>query len=83
MRGASRSSPAQLMHGVDHQLHVIDGRAREDAVAEIENVAGAVVRLLEDAFDLCANHVRLREQHHRIEVPLNPHVVADRFPRVV
>ena len=44
-RPAKGSLLARLVHGVDHELDMGDGGVGEDAVAEVEDVAGAAARL--------------------------------------
>ena len=52
----------QLVHHVDQRPHVVDGRLRVDAVAEVEDVAGAAAGAVEDRLHALADRRGRREQ---------------------
>src|SRR5262249_20705560 len=62
----------QLMDGVDERPHVIDRGPREDAVAEVEDVADAPVGLLEDRRRPTPDLGGWCEQGGGTQVPLDP-----------
>ena len=55
----------------------------EDAVAEVEDVAGAVGGLIEDLFSAAANGLFVGEEDERVEIALNSFCLADDFPGIV
>ena len=71
------------MHGFDHGDDVIDWGFRQDAMAEIENMAvpavGAPQNFRHSAFDFS----RRCEQRNRIEVALHRDIMTDRCPTFV
>src|SRR5262245_17965338 len=67
-RGRARR---QLVYGVDERPHVIHRRLRKDAVAQLEDVAGALGRLPEDRGGPAADLRSGGEQHRRVEVALD------------
>ena len=71
---------AEFVDGVDEREDVIDRRFGQDAVAEIEDVAGASGGLIENHLGTAANFGRLGEQRDRIEITLNGDIVAEPRP---
>ena len=71
------------MHRIDEGDGIFDGRLLDDAVAEVEDVAGAAGGLIEDVLGAAADFVAVGQEHERIEVALHRPVVADGFPGVV
>ena len=71
------------MHRLNQCNRVFDRRLLHDAVAEIENVAGAAGGLIENLSGAAPNLGFVGQQHERIEVALHGAVVADRLPGVV
>src|SRR5262245_50731291 len=71
---------AQLVDRVHERPHGIDGRVREDAVPEVEDVSRPAGRLREDGGDALANDPRRREQRAGIEIPLDRTMRADPPP---
>src|SRR5713101_10211101 len=70
--GSVRSSlGTHVMDHVDQRLHVIDRRGGQDAVAEVEDVAGTAGGAAQDVGDPLADVRGLRHQHDRIEVALH------------
>ena len=76
-------SAAQLMHRIDQCDGVLDRGLLDDAVAQVEDVAGAAAGLIEDLLGAAADFFGSAEQHERVEVALNGPVVADRLPGVI
>ena len=83
-----RSSPrARLVHVVDQRLDLIDRRAREDAVAEVEDVARAPAGLVEHALRARCSTARGASSEPGSRLPMHRHVVrraratARRAPR--
>src|SRR5438874_6378676 len=72
-----------LMDVPGGRLDVLHGRHRQDAVAEIEDVAGAPARAFEHIVNRFEDAIERRKQHGWIEVALNAAVVADAFPGLV
>ena len=68
------------MHHLSHGLHVLDRRIRENAMTEVEEMTGPVSSALQDIIHPACDLRQRREQRHRIEIPLNTHVVADAAP---
>src|SRR6266704_5334746 len=77
------SPPRCLVDQLDESSQVILRRRREDAMAQIEHVAGSAIRPFE--YIPCGGLpiVSRAQESGRIEVPLDPHVLADRNPSAV
>ena len=61
-------------------LDVFDGGAGNDAVAEIEDVAGASGGLIEDVVDAAAHELGVREEGDGIEIALDRAGVVEAAP---
>src|SRR5262245_57940949 len=68
------------MNHVDQRNYVVDGRVRQDAVAEVEDMAAMTANTFQDAPRTPPQLVARREQRHRVEVALDADVVANSFP---
>ena len=68
------------MDGIDERDHVFDGRTGHDAVAEVKNMSGSCVDLIEDDFGAPANLCRGCEEDDGVEVSLNGDIVSEAFP---
>src|SRR5436305_10689877 len=60
--------PAEFVHGLDESDDVLDRSLRQYAVAEVEDVAGAVRRPVENDFGAAAYDVGRGEECDRVEV---------------
>ncbi len=76
-------SPRKFMHRVDQCDRIINRRLREDAVAEVEDVAGAAGGLSENFGGAAADFGAVGEKHAGVEVALHGAVEADGAPGVV
>src|SRR5690349_4571342 len=76
-------SATQLMDGFHESDGVFDGRLLEDAVAQVEDVAGAVGGLVENLFGAAADGFFVGEEDERVEVALDGAALADGLPGVV
>ncbi len=63
-------------------LHVLDGRHRQYAVPEVEDVAGTAADAFEDVVGLAEHPLHGTEQQRRVEVALHRMVVPDPLPLV-
>ena len=70
------------MHDLDECLRVFRRDFGEDAVAEVEDVAGAMLGSREHLQRSAADRRDVGEQRDRIEVALNGDIVANGFPAV-
>ena len=71
-----------LMHVVDQPADIVDRGLRQDAMSQIEDVAGIALGLLgEDGVDLSPQHVPWGEQRNRIEIPLQDQIGANQRAR--
>src|SRR5678816_4858912 len=61
----------QFMHRLDHGDDMIDRSFRQDAVAEIENMAGLTAGATQNFADPMSDFFGRCEQRHRIEVSLH------------
>src|ERR1700739_4427722 len=77
-----RSLLAHFVHGVDQRAHVIDRRFGQDAVAEVEDMAGAAGRPVENQADAPANLGDTSEERDRIEVALHANPISNARPRL-
>ena len=68
------------MHGVDHGDDVIDRGFRQDAVAEIENMAGTSASAAQNFRHSTFYFFRRCEKRNRIEVALHRDIMADAWP---
>lgn len=73
-------TPAGFVHEVHKAADVIRRRGRENAVAEVENVAGAVGGLVEDYFCLTLDFGPGAQEQNGVEVTLDGYVVAQAGP---
>src|SRR6266850_8446092 len=60
-----------VMHQIHDGAHRVDLRLRQDAVAEIEDVAGTSTGALQDVPHLAVAFGGRRQQRHGLEVALN------------
>ena len=73
--------PSQLpVDEVDETSDLIRRRPRKYAVAKVENVSRAALRLLEHAADSSFEQLGRRKERQGIEIPLNRDVVSDLRP---
>ncbi len=70
------------MHEVDDGFHRIDRGFREDAVAEIEDVAGAPAHRIENPLGMPQRNLSWCKQHSGIEVALDRAIVTCALPSV-
>src|SRR5437763_11226660 len=70
--------PAEFVHGLDERDDVLDRSLRQYAVAEVEDVAGAVRRPVENDFGAAAYDVGRGEECDRVEVAHDGHVAEPR-----
>src|SRR5580658_547771 len=59
------------MYHAHHCLHIFNRSAGNDAVAEIENVAGTTARIAQNLFHAQLNNLKRREERDGIEVALH------------
>src|SRR5690242_8311902 len=64
----SRRSRAMRAHHLNHCQHVFNGRLRQHAVPQVEDVAGAACCLFEDALDALAQLVLRTKQQRGVEI---------------
>ena len=69
----------RFYHGDD----VLFGCLGEDAVPEVEDVSGPASSRVQDRRHAFFNLLRRPKQRRRIQVPLDPHLVAEPFPGLV
>ena len=72
-----------MVHESGERLYVLDGRAREDAVPEVEDVAGAARGATQDLLGGAVRPMARTEEQRRIEVALDGPVGPNRAPRLV
>ncbi len=68
------------MNDLDEGPDVVDGCLRQDAVAEVEDMAGASAGLCQDPSGLAGDLPWRGEQDDRIEVPLDGDPVTEPIP---
>src|ERR1700758_253051 len=68
------------MHRIHKRKYVINGRARQYAVSEIEYVPGATGSLFQNLYGAAANFGRWSEECNRVKVALHRHVVSKPCP---
>src|SRR5262245_201353 len=78
---AIRSFPRCPMNVLRKHLNVFDRCRRQDAVAEIEDMARATSDALQDVFGLIEHPPGGTEQQRGIQVSLNGAIEADVLPR--
>src|SRR5690606_23799893 len=78
-----RASWVKFVHDLDDGADVLRRGVRQNAVTEIEDVAGAGAGALEQFDDLLAQLGERREQGRRVEVALDGGAVADFGPGLV
>ena len=71
------------MHMPRERLHVLDGRHRQDAVSEIEDVSGAPGGAREDVIRRGDRAVDRSEEERRIEVALDRPIGSDFLPCLI
>ena len=74
------SGYAGVMDEPGERLHVLDRRAWEDAVAEIEDVSRPAGCAAQDVFGRAVRPVQRPEEQRWIEVPWIAAIVAERLP---
>ena len=74
---------AQFVHGVYHGDDMIDRCFRQDAVAEIEDMAGTAAGAAEDFSHSVFDFLRRCEERDRVKVALDGDIVADCGPAFV
>src|SRR3977135_3203101 len=79
--GDTRHLP--LMHRLDQQLKVFKRGWRHNAMAEIEDVAGAAARAPKPIAGPLTAQLRRSKQHGRIQVALDAVLSADPIPTTV
>src|SRR6266536_2978589 len=72
-----------LMHIPSKSLHVLHRRRGQDAVTEVEDMAGTSARACEDVVGRREDAIQRSEKQRRIEVALNRAVGADSRPGLV
>ncbi len=72
-----------LVNQIDQGANMVDGSLGQDAVSEVEDMAGAAGGLLEDSSGLAVDLIAWGQEYDRIEVPLNGDAVAESFPGLV
>src|ERR1051325_3346718 len=73
----------ELSHHLHHSFHVIYRRLWQNAVTQIEDVAGPRARALQQFVDAHLELGQRREQRYRIQIPLDGGTVADVHPGLV
>src|SRR5437867_11052214 len=68
---------------IDEPSDVVHRRFGEDAVPQVEDVAGAAGGAVEDRLGVAPNYLEVGKEDRRIEVPLDASLGADPFPRLV
>src|SRR5215472_9394279 len=63
-------------------LDVLDRSRRQNAVPEVEDMAGPSSRFLEHLVRLCKDAIERPEEHGRIEVALHRAIEPDALPRL-
>src|SRR5712691_7910507 len=76
--GDTRDLP--LVNSVDEQLQVFERRRWQDSVAEVEDVTRPPAGATEDLSGALAHKFRRAEQNGRVQVALDPAVIADSLP---
>ena len=71
------------MHEVNHGLHYIGIRSRQQAVSAVENMAGASTYAVHNVARFFQRDVAAGEKRDRIEIALDRFVFADDVPRGV
>src|SRR5205085_6027256 len=71
--------PDHLYHG----FYVVHRRLRQNAVAQVEDVAGPRAGALKQLMHLGPQLGQRREQRHRIQIALDRRPVADLHPRLI
>jgi hypothetical protein len=74
---------AELVHHVNGSSHMFDRGIRQDPVAQIKDMTGPTRSPPQNVFDPAFDFMERREQHHRIEIPLHGHIMADRGPGLI
>src|SRR5882724_8455791 len=69
-----------LVHEVGEAAHRVDRSPRKDPVPEVEDVAGTTSRRLENRGGAARDHVEIREERDRIEIPLDAAPRPDEAP---
>src|SRR5450759_370728 len=69
-----------LVHRLDEDLQILQWRRRQDPVPEVEDVARPAAGTAENVAGALAHQLRRPEEHRRIEVALDPAVVAHPLP---
>src|SRR5215471_4013280 len=72
--------PRLLMYVSGNGLDVLDWSCRQNAVPEVEDVAGPSSRSLEHLVRLCEDAIEWSEENCRIEVALHRAIEPDTFP---
>ncbi len=73
---------AKLMHNLDQRFRVFRRDIGGDAVAKVENVAGAMLGGGQHLQGFAADRGDVGQQDDRVEIALDGNVVTDRLPAV-
>ena len=76
-------SRAELAHVLHDSLNVFDWGTGNDAMAKVEDVAGAASGLLEDLADALAKQVFVGKESYGVEVALHGYRMAESGPALV
>src|ERR1017187_9363695 len=74
---------ADVMHHFYQRHHAIVGSVRQQAVAEVEDMAAAVGHLVKHALGRHADEVLFAVQHDGVKVSHDPHALAQALPGFV
>src|SRR4029079_9364952 len=72
-----------LVHVSRERLDVLEWCRRQDAVAQVEDVAGTTARAVQDIVGRGNHAIERPEQQRRIQIALNAAIGPDAFPRLV
>ena len=67
------------MYRIDHVYRILDRGFREDAVAEVEDMAAGTISIVEDILNTLFDMVVRREEDARVEVALDRDLFPDRL----
>ena len=71
------------MNGFDQSDHIIDGRLRQDSMAQVKDMTGPAAGAAQDLFDSPANFSGRGKEHGWIEIPLDRDIASQAFPGFV
>src|ERR1700687_4286181 len=72
-----------FLHKTSQVLHVLDGRLRQDSMAEVEDMTGPLTRTAQDIFRARLQFLPAGEEQHRIQVTLHRTTVFQAAPALV